>query len=300
LQKKNQMNKLSGFLFVVCCLAFTTLNAQSSRNILGSCNRDSLLQEPFKGWFQKNYDAYKPDESIVAKLKKTSIKDYTIEIFFGTWCGDSRRDVPRFFKIADAIGLPETAFKLVGVGLGEQYKQGPKGETAGRGIYRVATFIVSKNGKEINRITETVVRSLELDLLDIFSGSVYQSNYKAYPLVDEWLKNGSLAHENFSYRGMARQLGSLVVTPGELNSLGHVLIAQQKFKEAITVFRMNTFLFFDNSDAYAGLAEALSRNSQHQEALESIEQAFWNDKGDQNLRGLLDIYFTVKSAATKK
>lgn len=294
------MNKLPRFLLLIGCVAFTSLCAQSNRNILGSCTRDSLMQEPFKSWFQKNYDAYKPDESVVAKLKKLTVKEFTLEIFFGTWCGDSRRDVPRFFKIADAIGLPETSIKLIGVGLGEQYKQGPRGETVGRGIYRVATFIVSKNGKEVNRITETVVRSLELDLLDIFSGTAYQSNYKAYPLVDEWLRNGSLANENFSYRGMARQLGSLVLTPSELNSAGHVLIAQKKFVEAITVFRINSFLFFDNSDVYAGLAEALSKNNQHQEALESIEQAFWLDKGDQNLRGLLDTYFTVKSAAVKK
>jgi tetratricopeptide (TPR) repeat protein len=282
------------------CVVFVDLTAQSNRNILGTCTRDSLLQEPFKSWFQKNYDAYKPDESVVAKLKKIPVKDFTVEIFFGTWCGDSRRDVPRFYKIADAIGLPETSIKLIGVGLGEQYKQGPKGETVGRGIYRVATFIVSKNGKEMNRVTETVVRSLELDLLDIFSGVTYQSNYKAYPLVDEWLRNGSLANENFSYRGLARQLSSLVVTPGELSSLGHVLIAQKKFAEAATVFRMNTFLFFDNSDAYAGLAEALSANGQHQEAIENMEQAFWLDKGDQNLRGLLDSYFKIKSASIKK
>lgn len=294
------MNKLPGFFLLICCIAFSTLSAQPNRNILGSCTRDSLLQEPFKSWFQKNYDTYKPDESVVAKLKKLAVKDFVVEIFFGTWCGDSRRDVPRFYKIADAVGLPESSIKLVGVGLGEHYKQGPKGETVGRGIYRVATFIVSRNGKEVNRITETVVRSLELDLLDIISGVAYQSNYKAYPIVDEWLRNGSLANENFSYRGMARQIGSLVVTPGELNSMGHVLIAQKKFVEAITVFRINTFLFFDNSDAYAGLAEALSKTNQHQEALESIEQAFWLDKGDQNLRGLLDIYFTVKSAAVKK
>lgn len=294
------MKTLTYIFLFICCVGFVNLNAQSNRNILGTCTRDSLLQEPFKSWFQKNYDAYKPDESVVARLKKLAIKEYSVEIFFGTWCGDSRRDVPRFYKIADAIGLPETSIRMIGVGLGDQYKQGPKGETVARGIYRVATFIVSKNGKEVNRITETVVRSLELDLLDILSGVTYQSNYRAYPLVDEWLRSGSLANENFSYRGMARQLGSSVVTPSELNSTGHVLIAQKKFVEAITVFRINTFLFFDNPDAYAGLAEALSKNNQHQEALESIEQAFWLDKGDQNLRGLLDTYFTVKTASIKK
>src|SRR5688572_28901724 len=102
------MKNLINIFFYTCCVGFINLTAQSNRNILGTCTRDSLLQEPFKSWFQKNYDAYKPDESVVAKLKKIPVKDFTVEIFFGTWCGDSKRDVPRFFKIADAIGLPET------------------------------------------------------------------------------------------------------------------------------------------------------------------------------------------------
>lgn len=283
--------------FIVCSLLI--VQGQSTRNLLGSCNRDSLLQDPFRGWFQKNYDTYVPDDAVIQKIKKLPLKDFSIEVFFGTWCGDSRRDLPRFYKIADAIGLTASNIKLIAVGSGDKYKQGPNGETLGRGIYRVATFIVSKGGVEVNRITETVVNSLELDLLAIFSGKTYQSNYKGYPLIDAWLKEGSLASENFSNRGMARQLSSLIVTPSELNSCALVLLTQKKFIEAAAVYRMNAFLFYDNPDAYAGLAEALSAAGKHSEALENIEYAISINKDSQSLHDLLNTFYKIKTAEPK-
>jgi thiol-disulfide isomerase/thioredoxin len=117
------MNRLPVFFLLIGCIAFSSVSAQSNRNILGACTRDSLLQEPFKSWFQKNYDAYRPDESVVAKLKKIPAKDFSVEIFFGTWCGDSRRDVPRFYKIADAIGLPETLASVSNINKDRKAKQ---------------------------------------------------------------------------------------------------------------------------------------------------------------------------------
>lgn len=289
------MNKITLVLFVVAYAAL----GQSDRNLLGVVTRDSLQKEPFKAWFDKGVDAYKPEPTVVANLKKVALKDYTIEVFFGTWCGDSRRDLPRLFKIADAIGLPLSNIKLIAVATGEQYKQGPKGETVGRGIYRVATFVVMKAGKEVNRITEHSVISLEADLLEIMTTNKYEGNYKGYPLINQWLNSGMLASENYYYRGLARQLAPLVVTPGELNATGHVLIAQKRFMEAATVFRINSFLFYDSPDAIAGLAEALSKDGKHQEAMDNIQYAFYLDKQQQSLRSLLDTYYEIRAASEK-
>ena len=49
-----------------------------------------------------NYVApeYKTDEEVIAKLKPI-INNYTIKGFMGTWCGDSKRNVPRFYKILE-------------------------------------------------------------------------------------------------------------------------------------------------------------------------------------------------------
>ena len=44
--------------------------------------------------FEKRYENYIP-----ANLKEVSIEGITIKIFFGTWCHDSKRELPRALKI---------------------------------------------------------------------------------------------------------------------------------------------------------------------------------------------------------
>ncbi len=72
-----------------------------------------------------------------------------------TWCGDSKREVPRMLKVLNLCGVPPTAIEIINVGRGEQdYKQSPTHEERGKNIHRVPTFIVYQNGKELNRIVE--------------------------------------------------------------------------------------------------------------------------------------------------
>ncbi len=286
------MKNLLAVLFIS-----VSFSAFAQRNILGICTRDSLMKEPFKSWYQKNYDDYSPDEKVITLLKKNGLKDLTFEVFFGTWCGDSRREVPRFLKIADAVGITASQIKMIAVSTGEQYKQSPGGETIGRSIYRVGTFIISRKGIEVNRITEHPVRTLELDLLDIISGNSYQSNYRSFPIVDAWLKDGLLTNPNISPRGLARQLKPILFSPGELNAYGYVLIAQNHVKEAIAIFRINAAVFYDNPDMYSSLAEGLSKDQKHKEALENIEYAFTLNDEDYRIKDLLKSYYQIRKAS---
>jgi len=74
----------------------------------------------------------------------------------GTWCGDSKREVPRFIKVLEAANFPVDNLKIVAVDRRkEQYKKSPTGEEWGLSIKRVPTFIFYKNGKESNRIIES-------------------------------------------------------------------------------------------------------------------------------------------------
>jgi thiol-disulfide isomerase/thioredoxin len=292
---KPTMKRITLIVFV---LALWNANAQKRDYLFGVCTRDSLMKQPHAGWFVRGYESYKPDDAVVDKLKKLAIKDYSFEVYFGSWCGDSRRDVPRFYKLADKMNVPAANIKLIAVGLEDQYKQAPGGETNGKGIYRVATFVVLKQGKEVNRITEHAVNTLEHDLFEIMSANSYQSNYKAYPTINLWLQNGVLQSDNISTRGYAKQL--TVFTPGELNTCAHVLLVQGKVKESVAIYRMNAFLFYDNPDAYVGLAKALSKNGNHQEAVEIIEYAFQLNNDKSQLNSLLQTYYDVKKAAEVK
>jgi tetratricopeptide (TPR) repeat protein len=286
------------FILVIALICgYESIVAQTNKKLLGACNRDSLLQAPWKEWFEPNYAAYSADNELIAKLKKSLTKEFSFEIFFGTWCGDSKREVPRFYKIADAIGIPEQKIKLIGVDSGEAYKQGPNAETYGKAIYRVATFIVLKSNVEVGRLIEHPVTTLEEDLYKIITGLDYQPNYKSYSSIEQWLQKGLLTNPNTSLRGLAKQLKPLLVSPSELNSCAQVLAVQGKIKEAIFVCRMNAYVFYDNAETYALLARTLSNDGQHKEALENIEYAIRINTADEELSYFLNSFFAIKKAA---
>jgi thiol-disulfide isomerase/thioredoxin len=120
-------------------------------------------------WFQTNYERYTPDAATINKLK-ADLQDYEVLLFMGTWCGDSKREVPRFYKILDAADFPEYQLTVVALsGKAELYKQSPQHEEAGLNIEYVPTFIVYKDGLEIGRIIEQPHNSLEKDLLTIIN-----------------------------------------------------------------------------------------------------------------------------------
>ncbi len=145
--------------------------------LLGNCTRACLLQKPFSDWFVKNYNEYKVDSSQIPELNK-QLKKKNITLFLGTWCGDSRREVPRMLKILDAAGVNEKQINLIMVSNEDgMYKQSPQHEEKGMNIIRVPTIILSEGKNEIGRIIEFPKKSLEIDLLDILNKNNYIPNY---------------------------------------------------------------------------------------------------------------------------
>ncbi len=118
-------------------------------------------------WFNDKYKSYEPDSEILKELK-VALEDISIEGFMGTWCTDSKREVPKFYKIMDAIEF--TDFKMIVV----DYSKKANGLEEGKNINFVPTFILYKNGKEIGRFIERTTKgSLENDLLQIAKGLDY-------------------------------------------------------------------------------------------------------------------------------
>ncbi|MDZ4682245.1 MAG: thioredoxin family protein [Saprospiraceae bacterium] len=270
---------------------FAQNNAANNRVLLGSFSHDSLLNEPFKTWFETGYNAYIPQPEVLEQLKKLNFNRYSAKVFMGTWCGDTKRELPRFLKILDAIGFPKQNVEIIGVSsLDDAYKQSPNHEERGLEIYRVATFVFYKNGVEANRIVEYPVNSLEADLLAIFSGTAYTPNYKTYPFIRQWLNDGTLVSDNTSPKGLANQLRLLVATPGELNACGYVLLYRGETKAATKIFRMNTILFYDNPDAQLALAEALAAQNEVDGATAAIERALALNKEPGAIAGILALY----------
>jgi len=84
----------------------------------------------------------------------------------GLWCGDSQEQVPHFYKIIDALNYPD---KNITVYCVDRSKKTEKGETDNLGIQFIPVFIFYSEGKEIGRIIETPITSIEEDMLEIFS-----------------------------------------------------------------------------------------------------------------------------------
>jgi len=96
----------------------------------------------------------------------------------GTWCGDSKREIPRFYKILETANYPIEQLTMVAVDhIEPNYKKSPGGEEKGLSIIKVPTFIFYKDGKEVNRIVESPIESLEKDIAAIISGKNYVPNY---------------------------------------------------------------------------------------------------------------------------
>ncbi len=124
----------------------------------------SVLQGPPHQEFQRGYDTTTVQAPIVGMLRAVDNGISTI-VVLGTWCPDSRRNVPHFLKVADEAGMPPDSIKLYCV---DRSKKSSDGLTDTYGIQRVPTFIFMKGGKEIGRIVESPELSIEQDMLKIF------------------------------------------------------------------------------------------------------------------------------------
>jgi thiol-disulfide isomerase/thioredoxin len=134
--------------------------------ILGDFNLKRLTEPPYESWYISGYSDYQPDPACMEQLKKTDISGLTITIVLGTWCPDSRREVPRFMKLIDLWGFPVDKIRFIGVDIN---KVAPLDDYEALDIERVPTFIFYENNSEIGRIIEVPVASLEVDSRDILN-----------------------------------------------------------------------------------------------------------------------------------
>jgi tetratricopeptide (TPR) repeat protein len=272
------------------------LDAQSAKPLVlyGAIQKENLTVHPFSEWFVNNYDTYQPNETIVNSIKKLSTKDITIEIFLVTWCGDSKREVPRFYKLLNDLSFPLQQVKLIGLGGDSLVKQSPQHEEAGKGIFRVPTFIIYQNGVEINRINEFPVFSLEKDVLTILTRQQYIPNYKSFATIKNWLADGTLLDENNNVNGLAAQLRQLVTRETELNSLGRLLMEQGKKEEGLKILQINARLYPELATVSYNLGEAYHKMGDNKNAVLSLEKALELNKDPQLVKLILKLLYEAK------
>jgi thiol-disulfide isomerase/thioredoxin len=141
----------------------------------GEPSRETLLTGRVKpaailavgpGWRQE-YDAYSPAAPDLAAIAGAP-RGATLEVYFGSWCVDSRVGVPHLIKILDRTGSHRLKVRYVGV---DRAKKEPARLVQGAAIERVPTFVLRVKGREIGRIIETSETTLEHDLANLVLGA---------------------------------------------------------------------------------------------------------------------------------
>ena len=165
------MSKLIPLCFL---LALFSSPAQAQEDMLiGEIAVSELKDAPYSEWFVDGYDAYSVKDAAKNELG-TLLDGVHIKIFMGTWCSDSQREVPRFSKILDVLEFPSENSELVAM---DRDKITPDQLEEGLNIQRVPTFIFYKDNRELGRIVEYPIVSLEEDMLTILSESEYEHAY---------------------------------------------------------------------------------------------------------------------------
>ena len=141
--------------------------------IVGSIVLDDLKKEPFEEWYASGFQGYDVDFQLTSAIDDPN--GYTYEVFLGTWCADSRREVPKIAKIFQTLDIAPENVQYVCV---DRDKISPGDEHVGKDIRYVPTVIVTnKNNEEIGRIVETPIGTIESDLLEINLGIAPTPNY---------------------------------------------------------------------------------------------------------------------------
>jgi len=135
--------------------------------LAGKATLADLEKKPYNEWFDANYRDYRPDSKIIEKLKPV-INDYNFRVILGTWCGDSQEQVPVLFKVLDESGYHNQPVLYC---VPRDYKSYPP--AMDNNIIRVPTIIVLKKNKEIGRIIEYPMQSIEADLYKIMISKDY-------------------------------------------------------------------------------------------------------------------------------
>jgi thiol-disulfide isomerase/thioredoxin len=162
------------FFIATTQIAFGQAKQDKSGHLIGYAKKSDFLKKQYKGWFEHHYKNYEPEKEIVKKIEK-KLRDVTVLCFMGTWCGDSKRETPRFFKIMEAAKFDFTKnFKIIAL---NRLKKTPDNLQANYNIIRIPTFIFYKRGKELGRYVEYPRETMEKDILKILEGKPYKHSY---------------------------------------------------------------------------------------------------------------------------
>ncbi len=166
-------------LFLLLPLFIATAHSQSNyvvvpdsvnvgENILkGLITKADMANNPAYGWYAESQNIYtNPSAAALAgmRLNKDNID---IVVFAGTWCEDSRFVVPKFFKLQQASGFPDSRMTIYAV---DRSKKAIENVVEDYHVTLIPTIIIIKSGREVGRLEEFGKSGIwDKDFAEIFS-----------------------------------------------------------------------------------------------------------------------------------
>lgn len=151
-----------GLVILISCQSAISTGVQSSETLPYPVGKMTIAK--FKEVAQWAYyvdPGYTPDEVDLGILKN-ELADATFSITIGAWCGDSKEQLPRFFKILDLCGIDYSNWEI---NLVSRDRKSWYEATCDSLITHVPTIIFYKSGKELGRINELPKTTIERDLV---------------------------------------------------------------------------------------------------------------------------------------
>ncbi|NGZ89883.1 TlpA family protein disulfide reductase [Psychroflexus maritimus] len=164
---------------LIVILSFLLANLSLAQdNVVGEISLEEFKETVHATWFNRYYKAYQPNEKTIEKLSQLiGEREIEVEAYFGTWCPDSRRELPRLIKLLDLSGWDTNQIKLVGVNRSKEIPNASKEEIERIQLKMIPTFIILENGIEINRFVEYATETMEKDILRILEDKEYKNPY---------------------------------------------------------------------------------------------------------------------------
>ena len=170
--KENNFKWNFSYLFIIILLSgcftqksYKEINFNKETILIGRISETILIEHKKTKWFNENYSKYKPDSVTMVKLIP-NLTGVNFIIFGGTWCSDTRRDLPAFLSILHQLKVGSNRYDIWMLDLKKESNYiNPKLYD----IQYVPTILIFKDGKEIGRIIEKPQETLEMDLLKIIS-----------------------------------------------------------------------------------------------------------------------------------
>ena len=166
---------MTWIIITLLMVSFTTVAQEDEKEWLtGEITVEQITEKPENAWFEANYEAYAPDMDEVEVIQKIP-ENYEFVVIGGEWCHVTRANLPKLYKVIDLAAIPRDR---VHVHFVNQHFDSEAEENLAEiyDIEGVPTFIILKDGKEVDRFAVYQDQTIEESMADLVAELLHDVN----------------------------------------------------------------------------------------------------------------------------